>query len=115
MPTSEYFIEGFLYLMVFAMAATSHAIYDYNHGMPHAPKHSSFYVPTLHGWRAVGILWVLGAHLLPSLQQAGLISEESALFRIFSEAEIGIEFFFALSGYLITQRLLLERNLHGKI
>jgi peptidoglycan/LPS O-acetylase OafA/YrhL len=64
------------------------------------------YIPTLDGWRAVAIAMVLFCHLrLPGDFLAG-VSPYGAL---------GVDLFFAISGFLITSRLIDERRVEGRI
>jgi len=64
----------------------------------------SRYIPTLDGWRAIAILWVLEGHS-PPWHFAGLTSHwlQSTGYR-------GVQLFFALSGLLICSRLLDEEE-----
>jgi len=65
---------------------------------------SSQYIPTLDGWRAVAILMVLFSH--------GLELSNRLPFEIgFS----GVNIFFVLSGILITERLLADYTVDGRI
>ncbi len=67
------------------------------------------YIPTLDGWRAVAILAVIFHHAMLPLLDAHhwlLFSEQGAL---------GVDIFFALSGFLICSRLLNERDRFGSI
>jgi len=67
-----------------------------------APSH----LPTLDGWRAVAILAVLGCHAhWPT----------AALERIAPYGAMGVSVFFALSGFLITRRLMEEWQATGRI
>jgi peptidoglycan/LPS O-acetylase OafA/YrhL len=62
-------------------------------------------IPTLDGWRAIAILGVLCAHIrwpLPQLQIPGI-------------GDFGVRLFFALSGFLITSRLLDENDARGAV
>jgi peptidoglycan/LPS O-acetylase OafA/YrhL len=70
--------------------------------LPEAVRHQR--LPTLDGWRAVAITGVLGAHIrwpLPLLS------------RWFTHGSLGVQLFFALSGFLITTRLLEEYDQNG--
>jgi peptidoglycan/LPS O-acetylase OafA/YrhL len=72
---------------------------------------SKGYLPTLDGWRAIAILGVLGDHLFwgnPSLGRFGHIA-------IGLMGEKGVTLFFGISGFLITWRLLEERERFGAI
>lgn len=69
-------------------------------------------IPTLDGWRAVAIFCVLFSHGYPSIQRAfGFpdlhFREPLGIF--------GVEIFFALSGYLITTKLLQEEKRDGSM
>ncbi len=67
------------------------------------------YLPTLDGWRALSIIFVLLRH--DSVHSFGWIST-----RWFSlHGKIGVDFFFAISGILISSRLLREEEKTGKI
>ena len=64
------------------------------------------YVPALDGWRAVAIAMVLFSHVrLPG----------QALSRIAVYGALGVHLFFAISGFLITDRLLREEQSRGRI
>jgi peptidoglycan/LPS O-acetylase OafA/YrhL len=63
-------------------------------------------LPTLDGWRAVAILAVLGCHAhWPT----------AALERLAPYGAMGVSVFFALSGFLITRRLMEEWQATGRI
>jgi len=67
-----------------------------------APSH----LPTLDGWRAVAILAVLGCHAhWPTVE----------LNRLAPYGAMGVSVFFALSGFLITRRLMEEWRAAGRI
>jgi peptidoglycan/LPS O-acetylase OafA/YrhL len=72
-------------------------------------------IPTLDGWRAVAVLWVCSFH------GRGMLFGPEGLFRcrpldlIAVQGELGVEIFFGLSGFLITSRLLKERERDGRI
>jgi peptidoglycan/LPS O-acetylase OafA/YrhL len=73
------------------------------------PRPSSGYIPTLDGWRAVAILWVLQAH--SPLLIIGRFSND--WIRVYGSR--GVQLFFALSGFLICTRLLREEKRYGGI
>ena len=54
-------------------------------------------LPSLDGWRALSILMVLGAH-------TGLVvaREKKPVFDAIFDGELGVRFFFVISGFLIT-------------
>lgn len=70
----------------------------------------SGYIPTLDGWRAVAICMVIAYHML-----FGLVPKESTPFFIVSQGAKGVDIFFALSGFLITFRLMDEQKADGAI
>lgn len=78
----------------------------------HAPPsshHRSFYLPSLDGWRAVAILSVILYH--STLHQRGLFSTWWA----WRFGYRGVDVFFAISGLLITSRLLEQESRSGRI
>jgi peptidoglycan/LPS O-acetylase OafA/YrhL len=72
-------------------------------------KVSSGYLPTLDGWRTVAILWVLMGH--SHVWRYGWFSNEW----LFATGGRGVQLFFALSGFLICNRLLREEQRFGGI
>jgi peptidoglycan/LPS O-acetylase OafA/YrhL len=70
-------------------------------------RKSSGYLPSLDGWRAIAIVWVIYAHLGRNF---GRISHAVA-----DWGDHGVELFFALSGFLICTRLLREERSFGAI
>ena len=72
------------------------------------------YLPTLDGWRAVAIFIVIAAHTVPSM--IGYFGPSLAwLAPLEHQGGLGVNIFFALSGLLITSRLLEERDRNGGI
>jgi len=69
----------------------------------------SAYIPTLDGWRAIAILWVVESH--NQLLTVGGISNQWIRFN----GNLGVQLFFALSGMLICGRLLDEEQRFGGI
>jgi peptidoglycan/LPS O-acetylase OafA/YrhL len=68
-------------------------------------------IPTLDGWRAVAILFVMFCHGYPGVQRAlGFSYPLESQERL---GILGVELFFGLSGYLITTRLLSEESRNG--
>lgn len=65
------------------------------------------YMPTLDGWRAVAIVWVIYAHLGRSFGRVSHFIQDWG--------DHGVQLFFALSGYLICTRLLAEERSYGSI
>ena len=70
------------------------------------------YIPTLDGWRAVAILAVIASHAGHSYSEAH--GRESFFDRIASGTH-GVNLFFAISGLLITSRLLEEWDTSGRV
>lgn len=70
------------------------------------------YIPTLDGWRAVAILGVMASHAGHSYSAA--LGRESVFDR-FALGTHGVNLFFAISGLLITSRLLEEWDEAGSI
>jgi peptidoglycan/LPS O-acetylase OafA/YrhL len=68
--------------------------------MPKPVGHSQRYMPGLDGLRAIAVLAVIGYHLNPAWAPGGLL---------------GVGVFFTLSGYLITDLLLGEREATGRL
>ena len=70
------------------------------------------YLPSLDGWRAIAIIFVILGH-------AKLTVSPSSLYYYFAEtfiyAELGVRIFFVLSGFLITTLLIKEHIRFGKI
>lgn len=69
-------------------------------------------LPSLNGLRAVSVLLVLFAHALLVKNVPMCIK---SLFGFFANGEMGVRFFFVISGYLITHLLLLEFKTNGKV
>lgn len=69
----------------------------------------SGYIPTLDGWRAVAIVWVLFGH--SQIWTYGRVSTRA----IHKTGGRGVSLFFALSGFLICTRLLREETATGSI
>jgi peptidoglycan/LPS O-acetylase OafA/YrhL len=74
---------------------------------PNAPADRDRSIPTLDGWRAVAITLVIVDHLVAvgTRRVPGSVSL----------GQIGVNLFFGLSGFLITSRLLGERERTGRI
>lgn len=71
-------------------------------------QQSSFYIPTLNGWRAIAISLVIGAHASILLAHNGSLSPK--LGALLTHGGFGVDIFFALSGYLICTLLLREKE-----
>jgi peptidoglycan/LPS O-acetylase OafA/YrhL len=74
---------------------------------------TSRYLPTLDGWRAVAITAVILSHGRESLFGPGSIWESPTLLAVSARGRLGVDLFFAISGYLITSRLLDEAHRSG--
>ena len=61
------------------------------------------YIPTLDGWRAISIAMVIVGHALPNTPHVSLLGA------------LGVNIFFAISGYLICTLLLKEYERNGSI
>ena len=72
-------------------------------------RKSRSYMPTLDGWRAISILFVMMYH--DSLHRVGAISNGW----FFEHGNVGVDVFFAISGILICSRLLTEEQRFGSI
>ncbi|MBV9695884.1 MAG: acyltransferase [Gammaproteobacteria bacterium] len=87
-------------------------------GPPARPALRADHLPTLDGWRAVAIAMVLLDHggdgLLRLIFGAAFDSAHYAYLKN-PLGRGGVHLFFALSGYLITMRLLSEERRHGQI
>ena len=75
---------------------------------------TSSYLPTLDGWRAVAIVAVFVSHGRWTLFGSGGLWENPKLELIASWGRLGVDLFFAISGFLITTRLLSDMDRHGK-
>lgn len=69
-------------------------------------------IQSLDGVRAISILMVTAGHTLLTLPPA---LGNNKIIALFSNAALGVQIFFVISGYLITKLLLLEREKTGKI
>jgi peptidoglycan/LPS O-acetylase OafA/YrhL len=70
------------------------------------------YIPTLDGWRAVAILAVIASHAGHSYSQA---HGRESFFDHIASGTHGVNLFFAISGLLITSRLLEEWDTRGSV
>lgn len=84
-----------------------------DHIRPRSASESG-YLPTLDGWRAVAILLVIGAHSV-SIIEASNLPARRTIISLLNHAGYGVDVFFALSGFLITTLLLMEKERSGKI
>ncbi|HEY2155657.1 MAG TPA: acyltransferase [Isosphaeraceae bacterium] len=73
------------------------------------------YIPTLDGWRAVAILWVMLFHDGRQLFLPGGVMPSAPLYRFAQAGHLGVDIFFAISGFLICSRLIDERRRNGRI
>ncbi|HEX3625872.1 MAG TPA: acyltransferase [Verrucomicrobiae bacterium] len=65
--------------------------------------------PSLNGWRAVSILLVLGSH---TQYIVGPTPAQSHFFATWLDGNLGVRFFFSISGFLITWLMLVEETEH---
>lgn len=74
------------------------------------------YIPTLNGWRAFSIVYVLLYHStwIYFNPQTGLYPNE-LYWKLSKNGAFGVYFFFGISGYLITTRLIEEYKFFGNI
>ncbi len=86
---------------------------------PHAEAgpqgHPPGYIPTLDGWRAIAILWVMLFHGGEELFGPSGVLPSATLYRAVQAGPTGVDIFFAISGFLICSRLLAEREKTGRI
>lgn len=75
---------------------------------------SSRYIPTLDGWRAVSILAVIICHGRDTLFGLSGWWQSPGLLSWAAEGRLGVDLFFAISGFLITRRLLEEADRDGR-
>ena len=68
------------------------------------------YLPTLDGWRAVAVLGVVLYH-----GRSGFFAEDSLLYKMCAHGILGVDVFFAISGFLICGLLLNEYEADGDI
>ena len=84
-----------------------------NHAPAASPRFG--YLPTLDGWRAVAIGLVLLAHGSDSIRRFFPPGVVRHLGPMENCGWVGVQLFFALSGFLICSRLLDERSRRGRI
>ena len=70
-------------------------------------------LPSLDGWRAVSILIVLASHWAD--YASGFPSKLKPVFGLFFDGNLGVRFFFVISGFLITWLMILERENTGTV
>ena len=74
------------------------------------------HIPTLDGWRAIAISCVLLAHASESSFHAQIfVDNTDSVFNFQWLGLFGVKIFFALSGFLITTKLLQEEEAYGAI
>ncbi|HTL08949.1 MAG TPA: acyltransferase, partial [Chitinophagaceae bacterium] len=64
-------------------------------------------IPSIDGLRAIAILWVIGGHIKHSLNNSS--ATFNALDIVFGVGQLGVKFFFVISGFLITTLLIKEK------
>jgi peptidoglycan/LPS O-acetylase OafA/YrhL len=72
--------------------------------------HQKRYIPTLDGWRGLSVISVILYH-----GRVGFFKNDSLLMRLSAHGDIGVDVFFALSGFLICGLLLNEYARDGSI
>lgn len=82
--------------------------------MPAAVESKHRYLPTLDGWRAIAIAMVVLSHALTT-ESARNGSGSLINLVTFRLGTFGVMLFFAISGYLICTRLLVEQETYGSI
>jgi peptidoglycan/LPS O-acetylase OafA/YrhL len=80
----------------------------------HNPHGDGRYIPILDGWRAVAILLVLAFHGIYNSNITGYKHLQLVSPLVGRVGAMGVLIFFAISGYLITQRLLVETVARGQ-
>jgi peptidoglycan/LPS O-acetylase OafA/YrhL len=68
------------------------------------------YIPTLNGWRGLSVISVILYH-----GRFGFFKDDSLLMRVTAHGQIGVDIFFAISGFLICGLLLQEYARDGNI
>lgn len=77
-----------------------------------APPFQPARLPSLDGWRAVSIVMVLGLH---AKRLAGLPHNLPAVYDWIFDGDLGVRFFFIISGFLITWLMVVERSRTGAV
>jgi peptidoglycan/LPS O-acetylase OafA/YrhL len=75
----------------------------------------SEYLPTLDGWRAVAILWVMACHSQGQLFGPDGFWPDRSLARGAERGTFGVDIFFGISGLLICSRLLSGWRARGRL
>src|ERR1035437_3942506 len=68
--------------------------------------------PSLDGWRALSILLVLGAHCKAT---AGFPPRLGPVCYWIFDGDLGVRFFFVISGFLITWLIMAENERNGRV
>jgi peptidoglycan/LPS O-acetylase OafA/YrhL len=79
------------------------------------PVSSSHRIPSLDGLRAISILVVVAFHVVDAACRRVTGHDYSGPLRYLIRGELGVSVFFVISGFLITDLLLQEKNRTGKI
>jgi peptidoglycan/LPS O-acetylase OafA/YrhL len=80
--------------------------------MPRCRQANSSRLPSLDGWRALSIALVLGAH---SIITPGFPPALRTTFTWLFDGDLGVRFFFIISGFLITWLITLENDHIGRV
>ena len=73
-------------------------------------SHQKRYIPTLDGWRALSVIGVILYH-----GRSSFFGSDSLLWQLSSHGNLGVDVFFAISGFLICGLLLHEYERNGDI
>jgi peptidoglycan/LPS O-acetylase OafA/YrhL len=72
-------------------------------------------MPSVDGWRALSIMMVLAAHSTEKPGFSNTWREIAAYFPLLFNGNLGVRFFFVISGFLITYLLIKEHERNGRV
>lgn len=72
-------------------------------------------LPSVDGWRALSIMMVLAAHSSGKDGFSNVCGWALAHFRLLFDGNLGVRFFFVISGFLITYLLIQEQERNGRV
>lgn len=87
----------------------------YHKGMEAQSVNATPHIPTLDGWRAIAILFVIICHSSGFWFSPEAIASGNLLYRILHQGFIGVDIFFGISGFLICTRILDDEKVAGFI